>query len=62
MSVGGLVAGTVRIGAKTWVGAGATVSNGVSVCGGCMLGAGAGVVRDITEAGTYVGVPARKIK
>ena len=30
--------------------------------GGCMLGAGAVVVRDITEAGTYVGVPARKIK
>lgn len=62
ISVGAKVAGTVRIGEKTWVGAGATVSNGVSVCGGCMLGAGAVVVRDITEAGTYVGVPARKIK
>ena len=62
ISVGARVAGAVHIGEKTWVEAGAVVSNGVRVCGGCMLGAGAVVVRDITEAGTYVGVPARKIK
>ena len=62
ISVGAKVAGTVHIGDKTWVGAGVTVSNGIHVCGGCMLGAGAVVVKDITETGTYVGVPARKIK
>lgn len=27
-----------------------------------IIGAGATVVRDITESGTYVGVPVRKIK
>lgn len=62
ISVGAKVAGGVQIGARTWVGVGATVSNGINVCGDCMLGAGTVVVRDITEAGTYTGVPARKIK
>ncbi len=62
ISVGAKVAGGVQIGAKTWVGVGATVSNGINVCDNCMLGAGAVVVRDITQAGTYAGVPARKIK
>ena len=56
------IAGTVTVGKNTWVGIGATISNNVSVCDGVMLGAGAVVVKDITEKGTYVGVPARKIK
>lgn len=58
ISVGAHLAGTVTVGKATWVGVGATVSNNLSVCGGCMIGAGAVVVRDITESGTYVGVPA----
>lgn len=39
----------------------AVVSNNVSVCADCMIGAGAVVVKDVVEAGTYVGVPAGKI-
>ena len=62
VSVGAHVAGTVHIGQSTWIGAGAVVSNNLSVCGGCMIGAGAAVVKDITESGTYVGVPAERIK
>ena len=62
VSVGAKTAGGVRIGARTWVGIGATISNGIQVCGDCILGAGSVVVRDITEAGTYAGVPARRIK
>ena len=61
ISVGSHLAGTVQVGAETMIGAGAIVSNNVCICGGCMVGAGAVVVRDITESGTYVGVPARKI-
>ena len=30
------------------------------ICDGCMVGAGAVVVKDIEEIGTYVGIPARK--
>lgn len=61
ISVGARLAGTVHIGRAAWIGAGAVVSNNLSVCAGCMVGAGCVVVRNIEEAGTYVGVPARKI-
>ena len=62
ISVGAKLGGTVSVGAHTWVGIGATVINNVSICDHCMIGAGAVVIRDIKESGTYVGVPARKIK
>lgn len=62
ISVGSHTAGTVHLGDSTWVGAGAIVSNNVSICGECMIGAGAVVVKNIETVGTYVGVPARKLK
>ena len=62
VSVGAHIAGTVRIGPRTWIGTGATVINNLSVAADCMIGAGATVVRPITEAGTYMGTPARKTK
>lgn len=62
ISVGSHLSGTVNVGEATWIGAGATVSNNVNICGKCMVGAGAVVIKDINEEGTYVGVPARKIK
>lgn len=62
VSVGAHVAGTCIIGEKTWIGAGVVVSNHINICNDCMVGAGAVVIKDIKIAGTYVGVPARKIK
>ena len=62
VSVGARAAGTSSIGEGVFLGAGAVVINNVSVCEDCVIGAGAAVVRDITESGTYVGVPARRIK
>ena len=61
IAVGAHLAGTVNVGTCTWIGAGATVSNNINICDNCMIGAGAVVVKDINEAGTYVGVPAKKI-
>ena len=61
VSVGAHIAGTVTIGAKTWIGVGAAVRNNVTIAQNCMIGAGATVVSSITEAGTYIGTPARKI-
>ncbi len=60
VSVGAHLCGTVSIGEGTWIGAGATVRNNTCICAQCMIGAGAVVVHDIEQAGTYVGVPARK--
>ena len=62
VSVGAKLAGTVSIGKGTWIGIGASVSNRVKICGACMIGAGAVVVKDIEEAGTYVGVPAVRLE
>ena len=61
VSVGAHLAGTVSVGACTWVGIGAVVSNNIHICGNCMIGAGAVVVKDIDVPGTYVGVPARLV-
>lgn len=61
ISVGAKLAGAVTVGQRTWIGVGATVSNGIRICDDVMVGAGGVVVRDITENGTYVGVPVRKI-
>lgn len=61
ISPGASLAGTVKVGKGSWLGIGSIVSNNVNICSGCKVGAGAVVVKDITEPGTYVGVPVRKI-
>ena len=58
ISVGAHLAGTVTVGKHTWIGAGSVISNNLHVCDNCLIGAGAAVVKDITEPGTYLGVPA----
>lgn len=62
ISVGSHLAGTVSVGAYTMIGAGTTVINNINICERCMVGAGAVVIKDIEESGTYVGVPARRVK
>jgi len=54
--------GGVHIHKGTHVGIGAVVRDNQTICGGCVIGAGAVVVKNITESGTYVGVPARRLK
>lgn len=54
--------GTVRIGELTHMGIGSVVRNNIEICSNCTVGAGAVVVKYIDSSGTYVGVPARKIK
>lgn len=60
-AVGSHLCGTVSVGKETLIGAGSTISNNVSICEDCVIGAGTVVVKDICEAGTYIGAPARKI-
>ncbi len=62
IAVGARICGTVHLEDDSWIGAGAVIVQDLSVCAGCMIGAGAVVVKSITEKGTYLGVPARKVK
>lgn len=54
--------GTVKIGESTHVGIGSIVKNNITICKNCTIGAGAVVVKNIIEEGTYVGVLARERK
>ena len=56
------LAGKVKIGRGAWIGIGATIINCVEICEDAYIGAGAVVIDDINENGTYVGVPAKKIR
>jgi len=62
ISVGAELCGRVRVGDRCMIGAGAIVIDNVSICDNVIIGAGAVVIKDIIEAGTYVGIPAKKIK
>lgn len=62
ISPNGTCCGTVKIGKLTHIGAGTTVRNNIQICSNCIIGAGATVVKNIEERGTYIGIPAKKIK
>ncbi|PKR77807.1 acetyltransferase [Halalkalibacillus sediminis] len=61
ISPGAHLAGTVRVGKKSWLGIGSVISNNVDIASSCMFGAGAVVIRDINDSGTYTGIPAEKV-
>lgn len=52
----------ITVGDGTWIGANVTVLGGVNIASGCIIAAGAVVVRDTESNGVYGGVPARLIK
>lgn len=56
------LAGIVKVGKSTHIGAGSCTKQVLNIASDCVIGAGSVIVKDITENGTYVGVPARKIK
>ena len=59
---GAHLAGTVHIGEKVWIGIGANIINDISICSGTVVGAGAVVIKNIVNNGTYIGVPAGRKK
>lgn len=59
---GAHIAGEVTVGQKCMIGAGGIVINLIDICDETIVGAGAVVVKNITEPGTYVGVPAKKLE
>jgi len=57
-----VLGGGARVGRRVLIGSGAIVLPGVSVGDDVVVGAGAVVSADLPEAGTYAGVPARRLK
>lgn len=62
ISVNTSVCGKSKIGNNVFLGAGTVVKEEVSICDYVVVGAGGIVISNITEPGTYVGCPVRKIK
>jgi sugar O-acyltransferase (sialic acid O-acetyltransferase NeuD family) len=61
ISVGAKICGRVTISNRCFIGAGAVIIDKISICDDVIVGAGSVVINNITEPGTYVGNPARKI-
>lgn len=59
---GAILCGGVNVGENTYIGAGAVIIPGVRICPDCIIGAGTVLIKDVTDPGTYVGNPARRIK
>jgi UDP-perosamine 4-acetyltransferase len=58
---GATLSGGVSIGDNCMIGTGANIIQSISLCSDCLIGAGSTVVKDITNPGTYVGNPAKRI-
>jgi sugar O-acyltransferase (sialic acid O-acetyltransferase NeuD family) len=61
ISTGAIVNGECIVGDGSFIGSGAVIKHGVRVGARCIVGAGAVVIENLTEIGTYVGCPARRI-
>jgi len=55
------ISGSCEFGTRVDVGTQASFRQSVRVCDDAVIGMGTVVVKDIVEAGTYVGVPAKKV-
>lgn len=62
LSPGCHISGHVKIGECVFSGTGAVILEGISIAHHAILGAGAVITKDILEKGTYIGIPAKKIK
>ncbi len=61
VSPNAVLCGTVNVSEFTHIGAGAVIKNNIFIGSHAVIGAGAVVVKDIIQAGIYVGVPARRL-
>jgi sugar O-acyltransferase (sialic acid O-acetyltransferase NeuD family) len=56
------ISGNVNIGKGVYLGTACCIREKINICDDAIIGMNASVVKDITESGTYVGIPAKKIK
>lgn len=58
---GAKISGNCLIGDRVYFGTNSCVKEKINIVDDCVIGLNAGVVKSLTEAGTYVGTPAKKI-
>ena len=58
---GAKILGGAKIGNSCRIGSNSTILPNVQICDDVVIGAGAVVTKSITEPGTYIGIPARKL-
>ena len=56
------ISGNETIGDRVYFGTRSCVKQKITICDDVVIGMNAGVVENITESGTYIGTPAKKIK
>jgi sugar O-acyltransferase (sialic acid O-acetyltransferase NeuD family) len=56
------ISGNVNVGKGVYLGTACCIREKINICDDAIIGMNASVVKDITESGTYVGIPAKKIK
>lgn len=59
---GSKISGNCTIGDNVYLGTNSSIRQKINICNDVTIGLNAGVVKDIVESGTYVGVPAKKIR
>lgn len=59
---GARISGNNEIGECVYIATNASTKQKLKICDNVTIGMNAAVVKDITESGTYVGIPAKKIK
>ena len=62
LASGAVLGGGVKVGNGSMIGLGSRVIQYREITAGCLVGAGTVVTADCTQSGTYVGIPAKKIK
>jgi sugar O-acyltransferase (sialic acid O-acetyltransferase NeuD family) len=62
MMPGSVISGNCIIGNRVYFGTNSSVREKITICDDVTIGLNGGVVKTINESGTYVGVPAKKIK
>lgn len=56
------ISGNCKIGKHVYFGTNSSVREKITICDNVTIGLNSGVVKDIKEQGTYVGLPAKKLK
>ena len=59
---GAIVSGNVTMGNNVYMGTNSTIKEEIAITDNVIIGLNSGVVKNINQEGTYVGLPAKKIK